>query len=93
MKNDHTFLDRNFLIFKAVTQGQLSNIDDERLKRNGLGLSCLDVAPTWLKIWASLVCEYLEYEESKYPQFFKSDYPKDFDIKAIMIDAKAQKET
>ena len=63
MKNDHTFLDRNFIIFKAVTQGKLSQIDNERLKRNGLGQSCLLDTPEWLKIWASLVCEYLEYEE------------------------------
>lgn len=50
-------------------------------------------APEWLKIWASLVCEYLEYEEEFYPEFFKSDYPANIPIESIKIDAKAQKET
>jgi hypothetical protein len=53
----------------------------------------LDVAPEWLRVWASLVCEYLEYEETRFPQFFKSDYEDNFPITEIMIDAKAQKET
>lgn len=93
MKNEHTFLDRNFIIFKAVTQGKLSDIDKERLNRNGLGESSLAVAPEWLKVWASIVCEYLEYEEERFPEFFKNDYPKDYDIENIKIDAKAQKES
>jgi hypothetical protein len=93
MKNDHTFLDRNYLIYKAVTQPALSDIDHARLKRNGLGDSCLKVAPEWLKIWASLVCEYLEYEEHMFPAFFKADYPPTITLEDIKIDAKAQKET
>ena len=89
MKNDHTFLDRNYIIFKAINQREMSTIDEERLSRNGLRGSCLSVAPEWLKIWASLVCEYLEYEEVKYPEFFKGDYPDNFSVDAIKIDAKA----
>lgn len=93
MKNEHTFLDRNFIIYKAVTQRILSDIDKERLRRNGLGDSSLAVAPEWLKVWASLVCEYLEYEEERYTEFFKEDYPKNYDVDMIKIDAKAQKES
>jgi len=31
--------------------------------------------PDWLKKWASLICEYILFEEEIYPQFFKSQYP------------------
>jgi hypothetical protein len=40
-------------------------------------------------IWASLVCEYLEYEEEKYPEFFKDDYPAGFAAESIKIDSRA----
>jgi len=68
-------------------------VDIDRLERNGLKSSSLNVAPEWLRVWASLVCEYLEYEEMKFPEFFKSDYPDLISIEDIKIDAKAQKET
>jgi len=31
--------------------------------------------PNWLKKWASLICEYCIFEEDKYPEFFKNDFP------------------
>ena len=88
MKNHHTFIDRNFLIFKAVTQSQLTEEDINRLKQNGLGKSVFNVSPLWLQKWASLVCEYLEFEESIFPETFKADYPKGMSIDLIKIDAK-----
>lgn len=92
MKSHHTFIDRNYLIFKAVTHPQLTEEDRKRLHSNGLRSSSLIVAPDWLQKWASLICEYLEFEEHIYPEFFKSEFPglKPEDIK---IDAKLQKET
>jgi hypothetical protein len=93
MKSDHTFLDRNFIIFKAIKQQTLTDIDRVRLDRNGLKKSSLNVAPEWLKVWASLVCEYLEYEEEMYPEFMKDEYSAEVELEHIKIDAKAQKET
>lgn len=93
MKNNHTFIDRNFLIFKAVSQPNLTQEDILRLKTNGLNKSVLNVAPIWLQKWASLVCEYLEFEEDMFPNFFLEDYPKGMKIEDIKIDARAQKET
>lgn len=71
MKLYHTFLDRNYLIYKSVLDDELSLDEEARLHRNGLRDSCLDVAPVWLQKWASLICEYLEFEEHLFPQFFK----------------------
>jgi len=75
MKNYHTFIDRNYLIFKAIKDPVLTKEDDHRLYRNSLRSSCLEVAPMWLQKWASLICEYLEFEEILYPTFYKEDYP------------------
>lgn len=88
MKNYHTFIDRNYLIYKSVKNGALDEEDTERLDRNGLKDSCLVDAPIWLQKWASLICEYLEFEEYLFPKFFKEDYPKDFNVDEIKIDAK-----
>ena len=93
MKNHHTFIDRNFLIFKAVTQSELTDEDKYRLNVNGLGKSVLSCAPLWLQKWASLVCEYLEFEEHIFPETFKNDYPKDMKIEHIKIDARGQRDT
>jgi len=75
MKNYHTFIDRNYLIFKAIKHPNLTKEDRDRLNRNALKDSCLNGAPNWLQKWASLICEYLEFEEILYPTFFKDDYP------------------
>ena len=93
MKNNHTFIDRNYLIYKSVMSDELTNEEYIRLQRNGLKESCLDIAPIWLQKWASLICQYLEYEEEMFIPFFKGDYPKDFPVDDIKIDAKLQKET
>lgn len=42
--------------------------DRVRLDRNGLKSSVLKDIPSWLKKWASLVCEFIEFEQSIYPQ-------------------------
>ena len=31
--------------------------------------------PDWLKKWASLICEYIQFEESKYPEILKVEFP------------------
>lgn len=32
-------------------------------------------APDWLKKWASLLCEYILFEEQEYPKVLKLDFP------------------
>jgi hypothetical protein len=46
----------------------------------------------WLQKWASLICEYLEYEEIIYPEFFKDDFP-GYNLNDIKLEARMQKET
>jgi hypothetical protein len=58
------------------------------LNRNGLRKSALLYSPLWLQKWASLICEYLEFEEYLFPEYFKNDYPKEFRVEDIKIDAK-----
>ena len=37
--------------------------------------SVMKDVPSWLKKWASLICEYCLFEENLYPTFFKADFP------------------
>ena len=87
MKNMHTFIDRNYILYKAITSPELTQEDNQRLYKNGLRSSCLDVAPLWLQKWASLICEYLEFEEVIYPEFFKDNFP-GFKKEDIKLEAK-----
>jgi len=75
MREYHTFIDRNYLIYKAVLSEKIEAEELERLHRNSLNASALEDLPVWLKKWASYVCEYLEFEEEIFPDFFKSEYP------------------
>ena len=40
--------------------------------------------PDWLKKWASLICEYIEFEEYHYPEIFKKDSPRLTDEDLVM---------
>ena len=89
MKEYHTFIDRNFIIYKSLLQPELNEEDKERLNRNGLKKSVLDNAPQWLRKWASLICEYLEFEEMIYPTSHAKIYEgKNIKLDDIKIDAK-----
>lgn len=93
MKQYHTFVDRNYILYKAIKNPVVTEADIDRLSRNGLKDSCLNKAPDWLKKWASLICDYLEFEERLYPDFFKKEYQPSATKENIEYDAKAQKET
>ena len=55
MKKYHTFIDRNYILFKAITES--IDLEDElRLEEFGLKSSVLNGIPNWLKKWASLIC-------------------------------------
>ena len=71
MKSYHNFVDRNFLIYKSIMDPVISEDDKQRLDRNGLKSSCLSPAPLWLQKWASLICEYLEFEENLFPTYYR----------------------
>ena len=48
MREYHTFLDRNYLIYKAVLSEQIEPEELERLHRNSLNTSTLADLPIWL---------------------------------------------
>lgn len=75
MKQYHTFVDRNYVLFKAVTRSYLTSEDDERLKLCSLKECVMKEVPDWLKKWASLICEYCLFEESIYPEHYRKEFP------------------
>ncbi len=69
MTRKHNMLHRNAVLCRAGME-PVTQADKDRLKRYGIGESCLGcdergdrVAP-WLEKWAALICEYLELEEA-----------------------------
>ena len=91
MKQYHNFVDRNLVLFRAVTfcesDGGLTSEDLERLDEFGLRRCCLEGVPDWLKKWASLICEYILFEQSKYPDLFRADFPT-LSEEMLQLDAK-----
>ena len=75
MKQYHTFVDRNYILFKAVTRPFITQEDEKRLEFCSLKQSVMKDVPNWLKKWASLICEYCLFEEQLYPKNFKDDFP------------------
>ena len=75
MKQYHTFVDRNYILFKAVTRPYLEEEDLARLEFCSLKSSVMKDVPDWLKKWASLICEYCLFEEQAYPEHFRKEFP------------------
>lgn len=80
MKEYHSFVDRNLILYKAIelaTNGEGIVAEDEsRLAKHGLRSSVFQDIPAWLKKWASLICEFIEFEQIKYPEIHENDYIK-----------------
>lgn len=74
MKQYHTFVDRNYILFKAVSRSNITEEDEKRLEMCSLKASVMKDVPNWLKKWASLICEYCLFEEQKYPEYFKDEF-------------------
>lgn len=74
MKNYHTFVDRNYILFKAISKPNITQEDEARLQLCSLKGSVMKDVPNWLKKWASLICEYCLFEEQQYPIFFKDEF-------------------
>jgi hypothetical protein len=68
MKQFHTFVDRNVIIYNACTDPNITLEDEVRLKEFSLKDSVMKDVPSWLKKWASLICEYILFEEDFYPK-------------------------
>ena len=72
MRDFHTFVDRNLILYQAVEacsseDGEgITAKDIERLDKHGLKSSVLDGIPPWLKKWAALICEFIEYEQNTF---------------------------
>ena len=67
MKQYHSFVDRNLILFQAIESidnGEgITEEDVVRLNKHGLKSSVFDGIPDWLKKWASLICEFIEFEQ------------------------------
>jgi len=65
----HTMLHRQVILTRAASE-PLDETDEARLRKFGLGSSCLGSqedgtrVPKWLEKWTSLTCQYLEAEET-----------------------------
>ena len=77
MNEFHKFLDRNFLLFKACVDPELTTQDFEILNSKGFlrpndqGLSMLHSSPGWLKKWTSLICQFIDFEEKEMVDIFR----------------------
>lgn len=46
----------------------MTSKDSERLDKFGIKSSVLSTIPEWLQKWASLICEFVEFEQEKYSE-------------------------
>ena len=65
LQADHKFLERNYILYQAVAKPELSEFEIQRLHRHGIrGQRYFSKLPAWLLKWASLILEYIEYEQN-----------------------------
>jgi len=67
MKEYHTFVDRNLILYNAIVAcspgGEgITKEDQVLLDKFGIKNSVLSDIPLWLKKWAALICEFIEFE-------------------------------
>lgn len=75
MKQYHTFIDRNYILWKAIKDPVITEEDQNRLYALGLRDSIMSNVPDWLYKWTSLTCQYIEFECETYPELFKAESP------------------
>jgi hypothetical protein len=80
MKKHHTFVDRNYILYRACmeteTRGGGNGLDEKDyalLDQCGLRSSVLEGLPNWLIKWAALICEYIEFENVKFPELCREE--------------------
>ena len=59
---------RLLTFFSFLSREGLTDIDKKRLDTFGIKGSVLETIPIWLKKWAALICEFIEFEQKKYPE-------------------------
>lgn len=81
LKDHHTFIDRNYLIWYACTNPDITEEDHQILIRHGIKSSLItkDV-PDWLTKWTSLVLRFWEFEVKSIKKFLKEYYPNYTDL-------------
>ena len=87
IKQYHTFIDRNYILYKAIMNPVITEVDEQRLAEYGIKGSLIKDAPDWLKKWASLVCEYCNFDEAMYRQHLMREHP-ELREEDLRIDAK-----
>ena len=81
MKEQHTFVDRNYLIWYACTNPNVTLEDKEVLNKHGIKSSLItDDVPDWLTKWTSLVLRFCEYEAENTIQLIKKMNPNYTDL-------------
>lgn len=73
IKEQHTFVDRNYLLWKATKYPNITDEDIQRLNNNSIKNSVMDGVPNWLMKWACLLCEYIQFEEQEYLKELRAD--------------------
>ena len=68
MKENHTFIDRNLILYNAITACEpgregVTSEDYARLEKFSIRKSVLSDIPLWLVKWASLICDFIEFEQ------------------------------
>ena len=63
LKDNFSFLEKNFSIWKAVQSQQLTQEELESLDANGIKSQILDPLPQWLKKWAGVVSTKIDFVE------------------------------
>lgn len=81
MKQHHTFVDRNYLLWYACVNPEITPEDRKILDKHGIKSSLItpDV-PNWLEKWASLILRFCEYEKDNIIQPLKELNPNYTDL-------------
>ena len=66
----------DFLSF--LNREGLTDIDKKRLDTFGIKGSVLETIPVWLKKWAALICEFIEFEQKNYPELCTEKFSQNY---------------
>ena len=70
-------LSYNLYCFHVNREG-ITSEDDDRLNKFGIKSSVRNGIPKWLVKWASLICEFIDFEQEKYPSFATQGHSQEF---------------
>ena len=73
MKKYHNFVDRNVILYLAITESEsvgITEADKNLLDEFGFRNCLMEGLPEWLIKWTCLICKYISFEEVMYPNVF-----------------------